>query len=172
MRYVIIGCGNVGMELARRWVSAGHQVIGTTTSPDRVPSWPPSAPRWRSSVAATVPPSSGPTRGRRRGRAHREPAIARAFDADQRIAEYADTLTASARTAAAVHPRVVSTSSVSVYGAGHGALVDEATPVTDDPDASPRNSRRRGRRAAAPRGARCGSPTCTGIRATSTIRPG
>ncbi|NBE83487.1 NAD(P)-binding domain-containing protein [Micromonospora rubida] len=139
MRYVIIGCGNVGMELARRWVSAGHHVVGTTTSPERVPELAP--------VCTEVAVLRGSDRAAVE-RATRDadavvltvsPRIARAFDADQRIAEYADTLTASARTAAAAHPRVIFTSSVSVYGAGHGALVDEATPVTDDPDASPRN---------------------------------
>lgn len=173
MRYVIIGCGNVGMELARRWVSAGHQVIGTTTSPDRVPE------------LAAVCTEVAVLRGSDRPAVERvtrdadavvltvSPRIARAFDADQRIAEYADTLTASARTAAAVHPRVVFTSSVSVYGAGHGALVDEATPVTDDPDASPETSPPPRPPCWPPRAApRCGSPTCTGIRATSTIRPG
>ncbi len=36
MRYVVIGCGNVGMELARRWTARGHEVVGTTTSPERV----------------------------------------------------------------------------------------------------------------------------------------
>jgi len=67
------------------------------------------------------------------------PRVNRAFDPVQRIREYADTLTATAHTAAGLHPRVVFTSSVSVYGAGVGASVDETTPTTDDEDASPRN---------------------------------
>ncbi|TDC57508.1 hypothetical protein E1281_04735 [Actinomadura sp. KC345] len=48
----------------------------------------------------------------------------------------ADTLTASARTAVAAHPRVVFTGSSSVYGAGEGALIDEGTPATTDADAA------------------------------------
>lgn len=36
MRYLIVGCGNVGLELARRWNEAGHHVTGTTTSTARV----------------------------------------------------------------------------------------------------------------------------------------
>jgi hypothetical protein len=43
------------------------------------------------------------------------PRLGRSFDADQRVAEYADTLLATARTAAQVHPRVVFTSSISVW---------------------------------------------------------
>jgi nucleoside-diphosphate-sugar epimerase len=66
------------------------------------------------------------------------PRLSRSFDAEQRVAEYADTLTGSARAAVAVHPRVVFTSSGSVYGAGGGTLIDESHPLTDDEDASPR----------------------------------
>ncbi|GAA2721329.1 NAD(P)-binding domain-containing protein [Actinocorallia aurantiaca] len=139
MHYVIIGCGNVGMELARRWTAAGHRVTGTTTTEARVGELQEvctdvavlrgsdreaveKAVRGADAVVLTV-----------------SPRISRSFDAQSRIAEYADTLTASAATAAAVHPRVVFTSSVSVYGAGRGDVVDESTPPTEDDDASPRN---------------------------------
>ncbi|MGI5274448.1 NAD-dependent epimerase/dehydratase family protein [Nonomuraea sp. CA-218870] len=139
MRYVIIGCGNVGTELARRWTAAGHQVTGTTTTTGRV------------EELGEVCSEVAVLRGSDRAAVERvtegadavvltvSPRLNRSFDAAQRVAEYADTLTASARTAAAAHPRVVFTSSVSVYGAGTGDVVDEDTPVTDDPDASPRN---------------------------------
>ncbi|GAA4535500.1 MULTISPECIES: NAD(P)-binding domain-containing protein [Nonomuraea] len=139
MRYVIIGCGNVGMELARRWTAAGHRVTGTTTTPGRV------------GELREVCSDVAVLRGSDRAAVQRvveeadavvltvSPRLTRSFDAAQRVAEYADTLTASARTAVEAHPRVVFTSSVSVYGAGTGAVVDEDTPVTGDPDASPRN---------------------------------
>ncbi|MFG1942445.1 NAD-dependent epimerase/dehydratase family protein [Nonomuraea sp. NPDC048826] len=139
MRYVIIGCGNVGMELARRWTAAGHQVTGTTTTAGRVEEL--------QEVCSDV----AVLRGSDRAAVERvssgadavvltvSPRLSRSFDAAQRVAEYADTLTASARTAAEVHPRVVFTSSASVYGAGTGDVVDENTPVTGDSDASPRN---------------------------------
>ncbi|GAB2834694.1 hypothetical protein GCM10022221_36990 [Actinocorallia aurea] len=138
MRYVIIGCGNVGMELARRWTSAGHSVVGTTTTETRVAEL--------SEVCTEV----AVLRGSDRPAVERavegadavvltvSPRLSRSFDAAQRVAEYADTLTASAATAAAVHPRVLFTSSVSVYGAGEGDLVTEETPVTSEDDASPR----------------------------------
>ncbi|MCC5575345.1 NAD(P)-binding domain-containing protein [Microtetraspora sp. AC03309] len=139
MHYVIIGCGNVGMELARRWTAAGHRVTGTTTSARRIGEI--------QQACSTVVVLRGSDRAAVEQATSdadavvltMSPRVTRSFDARQRVAEYADTLTASARTAAAVHPRVVFTSSVSVYGAGTGSLVDESTPTTDDPDASPRS---------------------------------
>ncbi|MGI5183253.1 NAD-binding protein [Dactylosporangium sp. CA-152071] len=139
MRYVVIGCGNVGMELAGRWSAAGHHVVGTTTSQRRVAEV--------GAVCADVVVLRGSDEGAVR-RATRDadavvltvsPRVSRGFDARERVAEYADTLTASAATAARVHPRVVFTSSVSVYGAGEGAVVDEESPLTVSDDASPRN---------------------------------
>ncbi|MET7424282.1 NAD(P)H-binding protein [Dactylosporangium sp. NPDC005555] len=139
MRYLVVGCGNVGMELARRWTAAGHHVTGTTTSPGRVDEI--------AAVCASVAVLRGSDRaGIERAAAGADavvitvsPRVGRAFDARDRVAEYADTLTATARTAADLHPRVVFTSSISVYGAGAGPLVDESGPLTTDPDASPRN---------------------------------
>ncbi|BBH68741.1 hypothetical protein ACTI_54260 [Actinoplanes sp. OR16] len=138
MRYVIVGCGNVGMELARQWSLAGHHVVGTTTSPGRVDEV--------GAVCAEVAVLRG-SDAERLGEAVRgadavvltvSPRVARSFDAQARVAEYADTLTTTAVTAAGLHSRVVFTSSVSVYGRGSG-VVDESSPLTDDADASPRN---------------------------------
>ncbi|MFI0350250.1 NAD(P)-binding domain-containing protein [Actinomadura sp. 9N407] len=139
VRYVIIGCGNVGMELARRWGAAGHAVTGTTTSPERVGELREvcsDVAVLRGSDEAAVAEA---VRGADAVVLTVSPRLSRSFDAAGRIAEYADTLAASARTAVAAHPRVVFTSSTSVYGAGSGPLIDEATPTTDDGDASPRN---------------------------------
>ncbi|MQY25495.1 hypothetical protein NRB56_10520 [Nocardia sp. RB56] len=139
MRYAIIGCGNVGMELARRWTTTGHNVVGTTTTPERIP-------ELRAVCTEVVV-----ARGSNRAAVARavdgadavvlavSPRLTRAFDAASRVAEYADTLVASARVAAELHERVVFVGSGSVYGAASGAEVDESTPTTDDPDASPRN---------------------------------
>ncbi|MEU5884141.1 NAD(P)H-binding protein [Spirillospora sp. NPDC047279] len=139
MRYVVVGCGKVGLELARRWTGAGHEVVGTTTTPGRVPELK------AAGVEAVV------TRGADRAGMRRavegadavvltvSPRPSKAFDARARVAEYADTLVASAETAVAVHERVVFTSSGSVYGAGAGAQIDETSPTTDDADASPRS---------------------------------
>ncbi|MET7394520.1 NAD-dependent epimerase/dehydratase family protein [Dactylosporangium sp. NPDC005572] len=139
MRYLIVGCGNVGMELGRRWTAAGHRVTGTTTSPGRVAEV--------GAVCSDVAVLRG-SDADAMARAARDvdavvltvsPRISKAFDAADRVQEYADTLTASATVAAGVHPRVVFTSSVSVYGAGEGATVAESSPLTRDDDASPRN---------------------------------
>jgi nucleoside-diphosphate-sugar epimerase len=37
VRYVIVDCGPVGQELARRWTAAGHHVIGTSPDPAELP---------------------------------------------------------------------------------------------------------------------------------------
>jgi nucleoside-diphosphate-sugar epimerase len=37
MRYIIVDCGAIGLELARRWGQAGQHVIGTTPDPARLP---------------------------------------------------------------------------------------------------------------------------------------
>jgi nucleoside-diphosphate-sugar epimerase len=139
VHYVIIGCGNVGMELARRWTAAGHRVTGTTTTEGRVAELQEvcsDVAVLRGSDRAAVEKA---TRGADAVVLTVSPRLSRSFNAEERIAEYADTLTASAATAAAVHPRVVFTSSISVYGSGQGELVDESTPPTEDDDASPRN---------------------------------
>ncbi|GIE36237.1 hypothetical protein Ait01nite_092820 [Actinoplanes italicus] len=139
MRYVIVGCGNVGLELAARWTHAGHRVVGTTTTPGRVDEV--------GSVCAEVAVLRGSDHDALARIAENadavvltvSPRISRSFDAGARVTEYADTLTATARTAVAVHPRVVFTSSISVYGRGNGDPVHEDTPLTDAVDASPRN---------------------------------
>ncbi|MGW5415650.1 NAD-dependent epimerase/dehydratase family protein [Actinomadura geliboluensis] len=138
MRYVVIGCGNVGMELARRWSARGHDVLGTTTSPERAGEVAAVCANVAVLRGADRPAVAAAVRGADAVVLTVSPRPARSFDAAQRDAEYSDTLVASARTAVAVHPRVVFTSSTSVYGAGSGAVVDERTPTTGDADASPR----------------------------------
>ena len=139
MRYAVIGCGNVGMELARRWVAQGHEVVGTTTSAARVGELEEVCTDVAVLRGADKAAVAAATEGADAVVLTVSPRLSRSFDAAQRVAEYADTLAASARTAAAVHPRVVFTSSTSVYGAGSGALIDETGPTTGDEDASPRN---------------------------------
>lgn len=139
MRYVIVGCGNVGMELARRWTARGHAVTGTTTSPGRVGEL--------AEICSDVAVLRGSdeaalveaVRGADAVVLTVSPRLSRSFDAGRRVAEYADTLAGSARAAAAAHPRTVFTSSASVYGAGGGTVIDETGPTTSDEDASPRN---------------------------------
>ncbi|GAA1393330.1 NAD-dependent epimerase/dehydratase family protein [Catellatospora coxensis] len=139
MRYLIVGCGNVGMELAARWTADGHAVTGTTTTPDRVAQL--------RDVCTDVAVLRGDDRDALAAAAAGadavvvtvSPRFSRAVDPAQRAGEYALALTATARTAAAVHNRVVFASSTSVYGRSHGATapLDEAAPTTASQDASP-----------------------------------
>jgi nucleoside-diphosphate-sugar epimerase len=139
MRYVIVGCGNIGLELARRWRADGHTVLGTTTSAERVE-------EVRAACGAVAVLRGSDRDAMRSAVAEADavvltvsPRLSRAFDAEQRVAEYADTLTATCRTAASVHARVLFASSSSVYGNGTAPYVDESSPLTVDTDASPRN---------------------------------
>ncbi|MFD2349895.1 hypothetical protein ACFSTC_11825 [Nonomuraea ferruginea] len=94
------------------------------------------------------------------------PRLTRSFDAAQRVAEYADTLTASARTAVEAHPRVVFTSSVSVYGSRHGSRGGRGHARDRRPRRLPAQlRRRRGRRAR--HGRRGGRPHPRRVRASA-----
>ncbi|MFI6479033.1 NAD-dependent epimerase/dehydratase family protein [Nonomuraea sp. NPDC050663] len=160
MRCAVIGCGHVGLELARLLTGAGHVVVGTTTTPGRV------------GELAAVCAEVVVLRGSDREAVARAvdgadavvltvgPRLARAVDAAAREAEYTDTLVTTARTAVAVHDRVVFASSGSVYGSGVSngaagdvtsaadagehpvgadAVLDESAPTTDSSDPSPRS---------------------------------
>ncbi|MGW0808585.1 NAD-dependent epimerase/dehydratase family protein [Nonomuraea sp. NPDC002799] len=139
MRYTVIGCGHVGLELARRWTEAGHEVTGTTTTPARVPELRKACTEVAVLRGADRAAVARAVEGADAVALTVSPRLGKAFDAASRVTEYADTLVATARTAVSVHPRVVFTSSGSVYGSGTGPLIDETTPATDDPDASPRS---------------------------------
>jgi nucleoside-diphosphate-sugar epimerase len=134
MQYAIIGCGSIGMDLARRWVSAGHEVIGTTTAPDRVPRL--------KEVCTEVVVLRGTDEAKVRD-AVREaravvvavnPKVDAAMSRRERLAEYRDTLVGTVRTVVGAHRRVVLLSSTLVYGSadqGDGP-VDEETLRTLD----------------------------------------
>jgi nucleoside-diphosphate-sugar epimerase len=141
VRYLILGCGNVGMELARRWTADGHVVTGTTTTPERVAQL--------REVCTDVAVLRGDDQaGVSRAAAHADavvvtvsPRFTRAVNPAERADEYALALTATARAAAAAHHRVVFASSTSVYGRSHDvtAPLDETAPTTGSRDASPVN---------------------------------
>lgn len=141
MRYLVIGCGNVGMELARSWTADGHAVTGTTTTPGRVPELRQvcaDVAVLRGDDAAGIAPLAA---GVDAVVLTVSPRFARAVSAAARAEEYALALTASARCAAAAHDRVVFASSTSVYGRAYGNAVpvDETSPTTGSADASPVN---------------------------------
>jgi nucleoside-diphosphate-sugar epimerase len=134
VRYVIIGCGSIGLELARRWVAGGHEVLGTTTTPERVPELKEictdtavlrgtdtervrAAVSGADAVVVAVSPKHGTVLARR-----------------ERGIEFRDGLVGTARTVASSHRRVVLLSATLVYGdGGEGdAPVDEHTALTID----------------------------------------
>ncbi len=141
MRYLIVGCGNVGMELARALTADGQIVIGTTTTPDRVPQV--------REVCADVAVLHGDDGAAVAAAAAGvdavvvtvSPRLTRAVSPQLRAEEYAAALTATARSAAAAHDRVVLASSTSVYGRAADAVapLDETAPTTDSADPSPVN---------------------------------
>ncbi len=139
MRYLVLGCGNVGMELARALTADGQVVIGTTTSPDRVPQV--------REVCADVAVLRGADAAAVAAAAADvdavvvtvSPRLTRAVSPALRGEEYAATLTATAHSAVAAHDRVIFASSTSVYGRAARAVapLDETAPATDSPDPSP-----------------------------------
>jgi hypothetical protein len=123
MRYAIIGCGAIGMDLARRWVSAGHDVVGTTTTAERVPRL--------KEVCTEVAVLRGSETDRVREAVRDAAAVVVAVKPK---GEYRDTLVGTVRTVVGAHRRVVLLSSTLVYGSaedGDGP-VDEETLRTLD----------------------------------------
>ena len=125
MKAAIIGCGYVGMAIARRWQSQGITVTATTTTPERL------------SDLQTVATHSVVLRGD-------DATTLQQTLADQqtvlvcvgggRSRSYTDTYLKTAETLAAVLPQttvdqLIYTSTYSVYGDHGGAWVNETMPV-------------------------------------------
>jgi nucleoside-diphosphate-sugar epimerase len=134
VRYVIIGCGNIGLELARRWVAAGHEVLGTTTSPERVP-------ELKEACTDTAVLRGNDTERVRVAVTGADavvvavsPKLSNVLARRERVIEFRDSLVGTTRTVASMHRRVVLLSSTVVYGdGGEGdAPVDEHTQPTID----------------------------------------
>lgn len=141
MRYVIVDCGPIGLELARRWVEAGHEVVGTTPEPseltavaevctDAVCLTPDDASAIRQVVAdadaavlATRPP------------------MRYTGSARERTATYRRSMLATVRAAVTGQRRLVLFSSVAVYGdggTGEGP-VTERTSLSTSLDPAPQS---------------------------------
>ncbi|NEQ52133.1 MAG: SDR family oxidoreductase [Leptolyngbya sp. SIO3F4] len=125
VKATIIGCGYVGKEVARLWQQQGLTVTATTTSPERV------------EELQTVADRVQVLRGN-------DPGALQDCLVDQELvlvcvgskgrASYEETYLGTARTLAEVLPqtqvqRLIYTSTSSVYGQHHGAVVTEETPV-------------------------------------------
>lgn len=121
----IIGCGYVGKEVARLWQQQGLTVTATTTSPERVEEL--------QAVADQVQVLKGTDPGALQ-RCLLEQQVVLVCVGSKRGANYGDTYLGTAKTLAQVLPntqvqQLIYTSTYSVYGQHHGAVVTEETPV-------------------------------------------
>lgn len=143
MRVLVLGVGLVGRELATGLVADGHQVVGTTTTPEKLAKL--------SELCTEVVVLQGDDRDAVAAAADGCDAIAvcagpsadRSMTAEERAATYRSVLvnTAESVVAAPGDQQIVALSSLSVYGDAADGLdaVDEDAPTTDADDPSPAN---------------------------------
>lgn len=136
MRLVIVDCGPVGRELARRWARVGHQVVGTTPDPAQLPAV--------QAVCAEAEVLAHDDAARIREvaagadcavLANRPQLLFTRSPREQAVA-YRRSMIGAVRAAASVQRRLVLFSSIVVYGDGGSGEgpVTEQTPVTKSLD--------------------------------------
>ena len=130
MKAAIIGCGYVGMAIAKHWRSQGIDVLATTTQEKRVAAL--------SALADSVEVLTG-TDADQLIEALSDRQIVLLSVASKRGASYADTYLNTAKTIARVLPQtpveqLIYTSTCSVYGDHRGAWVTEMMPPTPATD--------------------------------------
>lgn len=139
MKLLVIGAGNVGMEVARLARENGWSVTATTTREERL------------AEVLTVADAAVVLRGSDTEAVQRaaegvdailvlaSPPVMASTTVEDRRRNYNDVLVASCQSAAAAADRVVFTSSISVFGDGSqepGDLLTELTPRTTDDEPS------------------------------------
>ena len=131
MKLLILGCGQAGMEIARRARELGWQTVGTTTTPGRVEEI--------STVVDEAVVLVGSDREAVKKAAEGvdaivvsvSPSAVRSAQKEDRARLYEEVLVESGKSAAAASDRVVFMSSISVYGDGTQEprdFIDEDTP--------------------------------------------
>jgi nucleoside-diphosphate-sugar epimerase len=142
MRVLVVGAGLVGRELAARLTEQGHEVVATTTTPEKVAALQEVAAEvhvLRGSDAEAVAKAAA---GADAVVVCAGPDARRSMTAEERAATYDEVLVQTARSVVAGTPetaRIVALSSLSVYGdaADDLDLVTEDAPLTTAADASP-----------------------------------
>ncbi len=125
IKATIVGCGYVGKEVARRWQQQGLTVTATTTRPERV------------EELQTVADRVRVLKGRDSGALQdclTDQQVVLVCVGSKRGANYEETYLGTAKTLAEVLPntqvqQLIYTSTYSVYGQHHGAVVTEETSV-------------------------------------------
>jgi nucleoside-diphosphate-sugar epimerase len=139
MKLLVLGAGNVGMEVSRLAREAGWSVRASTTREERIPE------------VLTVADEAVVLVGKDAEAVARasadvdailvlaSPPLMKSTTVEERRQNYDDVLVASCASAAAAHDRVVFTSSISVFGDGTqepGEVITETTPRTDSDEPS------------------------------------
>jgi nucleoside-diphosphate-sugar epimerase len=127
MRVMVLGAGNVGLEVASRARALGWQVVATTTTPGRVEE----LSAYADEVAVLVGSDAAAVKAAAAGcdaiLVAASPRIMQSVTVEDRARSYRDVLVASCESAAAACDRVVFLSSISVYGDGTQTTGDELT---------------------------------------------
>jgi nucleoside-diphosphate-sugar epimerase len=142
MRVLVLGAGLVGRELATRLTQQGHEVVATTTTPEKVEALQEIAAEvhvLRGSDAEAVAKAAA---GADAVVVCAGPDARKSMTAEERAATYHEVLVQTARSVVDGAPetaRIVALSSLSVYGdaADHLDEVTEDAPLTTADDASP-----------------------------------
>ena len=143
MKILILGLGNIGSALARKWRGQGHHVTGTTTTEGKVQGLREIADEVivaRGSEAATIAEAA---KGRDAVVITVAPSVRQARTPEERTTAYRDALVATCVSAAAAHPRCIFLSSFSVYAEGPpgGEPIGEGDPLPDSGEPSTVNYR-------------------------------
>ena len=130
MKILILGLGNIGSALARKWRGQGHHVTGTTTTEAKVTGLREIADEvlvLRGSDTAAIAQAAS---GKDAVVITVAPSVRKARTPEERTTAYREALVATCVSAAAAHPRCIFLSSFSVYAEGPQG---DAPIVEDDP---------------------------------------